>query len=259
MWDAREYLQFADERARPFVELLARVQHPAAAHVVDLGCGPGNLTALLVDRFAHAQVVGVDNDDAMLVQAATQARARLTFECCDVLTWRARAPVDVLVTTAMLQWVPHHLELLPQLTAQLAPGGWFALQVPSNFDDPHQVCIRALRAQPQWSALLSTLPARPAHAHSALQYADALATLGFVVDAWETTYLHVMHGDDPVLAWVRGTALRPIFALLDDDACARFCAELAPLLRDAYPARSWGTPFQFKRAFVVAHRANAHA
>lgn len=255
MWDPRQYEAFADERGRPFGELLARVTARSPSFVVDLGCGTGALTAALLDRWPDARVVGVDSSAEMLARAQQHARPpQLSFESGDIGTWRTETPVDVLVSNAALQWVPDHLELLPTLVESLTPGGWLAFQVPGNFDAPSHTLLRDLARQPQWRGLRDRVANRYPNSSEPASYLDVLAGLGCRVDAWETTYLHVLQGADPVLEWVRGTALRPVLAALDPDEAARFTAEYGALLRDAYPATPYGTVLPFRRIFVAARR-----
>ena len=260
-WDPEQYQRFRDERGRPFHELVDRIAiEPAAVRtVVDLGCGPGNLTATLCRRWPEAKVIGVDDDRAMLQSAIGLAvgEARLAFEHGTIEQWRPTSPVDVIVSNAAMQWVPGHLELLPELVDALCPGGWIAFQVPGNLDDPHHQIIRALYRSARWSVLpaVAALPDRTHSSHRAGEYLDVLAPICARVDAWETTYQHVLQGADPVLEWVEGTALRPVLAALADaEQRQAFLDELAPLLRGAYPGRPWGTPFPFRRVFVVAQR-----
>ena len=262
MWDPLQYQQFGDERSRPFFDLTRRI-HDNPAHpprtVVDLGCGPGNLTATLADRWPGAEVNGIDSSSAMIADARKHERSGLRFTEADIMGWKpADGPgsVDVIVTNAALQWVPGHVELLGGFVEALAPGGWLALQVPANLADPHHQAIREVATSPRWAPILGDGWRRYDGVVDPIDYAERLAGAGCDVDAWETTYLHVLPGDDPVLAWIKGTALRPVLNTLaaDPDAQAAFCNELAPLLRAAYPRRSWGTPFPFRRVFAVGSR-----
>jgi trans-aconitate 2-methyltransferase len=265
-WDPNQYHRFADERGRPFHELVDRIDIDSHVpkRVLDLGCGPGNLTATLCDRWPQAFVLGVDNDAAMLSSAAELVTKRLRFEFGDIATWRidskvepASEPFDVIVSNAAYQWVPGHLALLPELLNMLASGGWFALQVPGNLDDPHHQAIRALvREQPFASiATVKALPERTHSSHTALEYLDVLSPLCSQVDAWETSYVHILKGEDPVLEWIKGTALRPVLAALGSaELQSEFTRILAPRLRALFPSKPWGTPFPFRRVFVVARR-----
>ena len=146
-WDPDRYLTYADERGRPFVELVARIGAAAPAEVVDLGCGPGNLTGLLAERWPRAHVVGLDSSPEMIAAAAGGSASRWTYAVADLRDWQPERPVDVLVSNATLQWVPGHLELLPALVAAVAPGGWFAFQVPGNFDEPSHTIRAELAAE----------------------------------------------------------------------------------------------------------------
>lgn len=254
MWDPDTYLRHADHRLRPFHDLIARIPTPAPHRVLDLGCGPGNATAELADRWPDAHVTGLDSAEAMITSAQALTRpGRLDFAAADLANddWLPNGRADVMVTNAVLHWVPGHLARLPVWTDALTPGGSLALQVPGNFADPAHVLLDELTSSVRWKARIAH---EPPHfdAHSADEYLDALARPGFHVDAWETTYLHVLHGPNPVLSWMEGTALRPVLAALTDADRAEFLTEYGALLADAYPARDHGTVLPFRRVFAVA-------
>jgi trans-aconitate 2-methyltransferase len=261
-WDPERYLVYADERGRPFVDLLSRLSAVEPRRVVDLGCGPGNLTTLLASRWPGAEVLGVDSSPAMVARARADLPAdvhRVRFEVGDVRTW-SPAPsgedpfgVDVLVSNATLQWVPGHLDLLPALVGHLAPGGWLAFQVPGNHGAPSHVLLRELSGDPRFASYTQGV-ARPESLDPQV-YADALRDLGLSVDAWETTYLHLLHGPDPVFTWVRGTGARPVLEALPADLRAQFTTDYQAALREAYPPGRHGTVLPFRRVFVVAHLA----
>jgi len=246
-WDPSRYLHYADERGRPFLDLLARVGAGGPRSVVDLGCGPGNLTSLLADRWPGAGVVGIDSSAEMIAAAAD---SRIRFEVGDLRGWTTAQPVDVLVSNATLQWVPDHLELLPHLVAQVAPGGWLAFQVPGNFGEPSHTIRDALAAEAPYAE--HTAGVAVPSSHDPADYLDALAGLGCTVDAWETTYLHVLAGPDPVFTWVSGTGARPTLQALPDELRPAFEAEFKRRLAAAYPEHSYGVVLPFRRIFVVA-------
>jgi trans-aconitate 2-methyltransferase len=251
-WDPDRYLTYADERGRPFVELLARVGAAAPSVVVDLGCGPGNLTTLLRKRWPGASVEGLDSSPEMIARARA-ADPAIEFRVADLRTWAdASQPVDVLVSNATLQWVPGHLELLPALISGVRPGGWFAFQVPGNFGEPSHTIRRDLAAEAPYAE--HTRNVAVPSSHDPLDYLETLAGLGCVVDAWETTYLHVLTGDDPVFAWVSGTGARPTLQALPEDLRPAFEKEFKRRLRAAYPARDGRVVLAFRRVFVVASR-----
>lgn len=251
-WEPERYLTYADERARPLDDLVGRVGAADPRLVVDLGCGPATLTKSLARRWPRARVIGVDSSAEMLAAAppdVTDAGVELVH--ADLREWSPPDPVDVVVANATLQWVPGHLDLLPTLVSWLRPGAWLAFQVPGNFDSPSHTLLRDLAAAPRWHDRLASVAGRPG-SHNPQTYLEALAALGCAVDAWETTYLHVLPGADAVLTWVSGTALRPVLAALRDAEREEFLSEYAPLLRQAYPRRSYGTVLPFRRIFVVA-------
>ena len=258
-WDPQQYVRYADQRGRPFAELLSRVAADAPSHVVDLGCGPGPLTADLLRRWPSAYVVGVDSSAEMVRAAAEHAvGGRLEFVHADVQSWHPGRAVDVVVANALLQWVPGHVDLLGQIAGWLAPGGWLAFQVPDNFTEPSHTLLRELRLSPRWRDTLGAGADRGAAVERPERYLTALVDAGLSPDVWQTTYLHVLRGDDPVLEWVKGTALRPVLTALTDDAArGEFLDEYAARLRQAYPADGFGTVFPFRRTFAVGHRATA--
>jgi trans-aconitate 2-methyltransferase len=290
MWDATQYLRFGGERSRPFFDLLARVGAGLPEYVVDMGCGPGNLTVLLAERWPSAAVCGIDSSPQMIEAArklvpagsalsaasaarsaespawpARSARSRaaapgltshapgLSFVLDDVRHWEPQSLPDVIISNAMLQWVPGHRELLVRWADWLADDGWLAFQVPGNFDQPSHAILREKVASARWRPLLRDVELNQQSADPA-DYAELLAGASCEVDAWETTYVHILEGDDPVLEWYKGTGLRPVLAALDVDQAADFLAEYGQRLRVAYPPSSFGTVFPFRRVFTVAHR-----
>ena len=284
MWDPDTYLRFGNERARPFFDLLSRVQADEPGFVVDLGCGPGNLTAVLAARWPDARVLGVDSSPEMIEAARAEAGAagagaadagaadaraaqaaapgagavpagRLEFRLADIRTWRPEQPVDVITCNAVLQWIPGHQELLPSWMHWLAPGGWLAFQLPGNFDQPSHTILRDLTSAPRWKPLLDGAQLNRQGGDPA-DYLALLAQAGCGVDAWETTYLHVLRGEDAVVDWYRGSGLRPVLAALPPALAEEFLAEYRERIRVAYPAAPYGTVLPFRRVFVVA-RAGA--
>ncbi|MEU0165536.1 trans-aconitate 2-methyltransferase [Streptomyces iakyrus] len=267
-WDPAQYLRHAGHRARPFADLLARLPDPPAQppagrpRIADLGCGPGNVTALLAARWPTALITGYDNSPEMLDKAhvdhegPTPGGGRLDFGHADVRTWTPKEPFDLIVSNATLQWVPGHAERFADWTAGLKPGGTLAFQVPGNFDAPSHRLMRDIAALPRWRDRLDGVLR---HADAVLDpeaYLERLTSLGCAADVWETTYIHLLQGEDPVLDWVKGTGLRPVLSALADEPEARedFVAEYRAALREAYPAGPHGTPFPFRRVFAVARK-----
>lgn len=250
MWNPDVYLGFADERGRPYFDLLARVRTDAPRRVVDLGCGPGNLTATLAQRWPGAVIEAWDSS-AEMVDAARERG--LDAHVGDVRDWRPQAGTDVVVSNATLHWVREHRRLLVEWAGRLPAGAWIAMQVPGNFDAPSHRAVRSLAETERWSKELQGVAFRDDQVDGPVGYAGLLTDAGCTVDAWETTYVHVLTGEHPVLDWISGTALRPIRSMLGDGDWASFRSELTPLLAAAYPMRGDGTTlFPFRRIFVVA-------
>jgi trans-aconitate 2-methyltransferase len=253
-WDPEQYLQFAAERARPFSDLLARVGAEDPSFVADLGCGPGNLTRDLAARWPRATVEGIDSSPEMIGAAESAGTdPRVTFTVADVRDWEPAEPVDVLVSNATLQWVPGHLDLLPRLVETVRPGGWLAFQVPANSADPSHTAMTEVATSNRWAAAFEGRDRARSAVAEPQTYLEVLADLGCAVDVWETTYLHVLAGDDAVVRWTSGTGLRPYLqALSSADDREAFLAEYRALVGRAYPQRPWGTVLPFRRVFVVA-------
>ena len=251
-WDPTRYLQFADDRSRPFVDLVARVQGEPAT-IVDLGCGPGHLTAVLRGRWPEATIHGVDSSPDMIDKAnADNEDDRVTYELADVAAWTTNGPVDLIVSNALFQWVPDQIAVIERLAGLVAPGGSFALQVPCNYDAPSHRLLHEISSRPPYGEHTEGLH-EDRGTHPAT-YLDLFSELGWAVDAWETTYLHVLQGEDPVFDWISGTGARPILQALPDTLREEFVGTYKAALREAYPARPWGTVLPFSRTFAVARR-----
>ncbi|MGX6601118.1 trans-aconitate 2-methyltransferase [Micromonosporaceae bacterium Da 78-11] len=252
MWDPAVYRRYGAERSRPFFDLVSRVGADAPRAVTDLGCGPGELTLSLAERWPQARLVGIDSSTEMIDKAIAHA-GPARFTVGDVRDWRPGPDVDVLITNATLQWVPGHRELLTRWAAELPPGAWLAMQVPGNFDAPSHRTLRAVAARHDVDHVLREAPVDDAVGYTAL-----LSAAGAEVDAWETTYVHLLPddgGEHPVLRWMEGTALRPVKAALSENAWQSFRAELAGELAAVYPAAHGYVAFPFRRIFVVARTA----
>lgn len=252
-WDPEAYGRYRDERGRAFFDLTARVAAESPRRVVDLGCGPGDLTATLADRWQTAFVDGLDSSPEMISRASDHATGRVSFTITDVSHWVMPGDADVVLGNAVLQWVPGHLQLLRKWAATLPADGWLAFQVPGNFDSPSHRLLRELAESPRWRASLDGVLRHDAVAEPPA-YAELLLSAGLAADVWQTSYLHVLSGADPVLEWMRGTGLRPVLDALSAADGERFAAEYGALLRAAYPRTEHGTMFEFRRIFLVGHK-----
>jgi len=253
-WSPTQYLTFADERTRPARDLLAAVPLQDARRVVDLGCGPGNSTEFLVERFPNADIVGVDSSAEMLV-AARKRLAEVTFVAADVATWMPSAPVDVLFANALFQWVPDHLGVLARLMDTLTPGGVLAVQMPDNFDEPAHRLMREAASQGPWSAKLAGAAGERGTIASPSAYYDRLKLAAAAVDVWRTVYHHPLADAAAIVAWFRSTGLRPYLNRLDSPEQEAFLAEYQSLVAAAYPPRVDGRVLlAFPRLFIIAVR-----
>jgi trans-aconitate 2-methyltransferase len=250
-WDPTQYSKFGDYRLRPALDLLARIPADDPSTVYDLGAGTGSVTRLLRERWPGAHITGVDDSPEMLAKARSAAPT-IRWQLADLATWTPPGPADVVHSNAALHWVGDHSRLFPGLLDVLAPGGTLAVQMPRNFSAPsHTLIAEAARSGP-WRSKLEPL-LRSAPVADPGFYYDLLAPRASSLDVWETEYLHVLAGDDPVKEWVKGTWLRPLLDALDEAQRAAFEECYAGMLRGAYPPRADGrTLFPFRRLFLVA-------
>lgn len=250
-WNPAVYATFSQPRLRPALDLMTRIHQPDARRIADIGCGPGNVTAILADHWPQADISGIDSSAEML-EAAQTLTTRIRWQRADAAAWTAPEPLDILFSNAALQWLKSHSDLFPRLFRQLAPGGVLAVQMPHNhYAASHTVMAEAAEAGP-WADRLRPL-ARRFPVESADFYYDLLAPLAVDLDIWETEYLHVLDGDNPVVRWTLGTALRPLLDALEEPDRGRFLAEYSRRIAAAYPPRDDGkTLFPFRRMFIVA-------
>lgn len=254
-WDPNQYLKFADHRLRPALDLLAQIPLAAPRVIYDLGCGPGNITHLIAERWPAATVTGVDSSAEMLAKARRDW-PELKLVQADIATWSAPAPADLLFTNATLQWLEDHERLFPRLVEQVAPGGMLAVQMPRNHQAPSHTLIEESAATGPWAARLAGVPRRSVE--TAEFYYRILAPLVKHLDIWETEYLHVLPpsgpgGDNPVVSWTKGTALRPYLDALQEPERTAFHDFYAARVAEAFPPQPDGkTLLPFNRIFILA-------
>jgi trans-aconitate 2-methyltransferase len=253
-WNPALYRRYEDERTRPAQELLARVPLTGAARVVDLGCGPGNSTELLVQRFPAAEVLGSDNSEAMLV-SARERLPQARFELSDIARWQPELPPDLIYANASLQWVPDHETLIPRLFAALAPGGVLAIQMPDNREEPTHRLMRDVAAEAPWTQAIGDADKLRTQLLPIDGYYDLLAADAAQVDVWRTAYQHPMASAAAIVEWVRSTGLKPFVDRLPADLQAGYLAEYERRVDGAYPVRTDGKRLlAFPRMFIVAQR-----
>ncbi|KAF1046838.1 trans-aconitate 2-methyltransferase [Xylophilus sp.] len=254
-WNPALYRRFEGERTRPAQELLARVPLPRADAVVDLGCGPGNSTELLVHRFASAEVVGIDNSEAM-IESARERLPQARFGLADISTWAPAGDApDLVYANASLQWVPDHPTLLPRLFATLAPGGVLAVQMPDNREEPSHQLMREVASEAPFSTFIPDARGVRTAILPLAAYYDLLSTQAAQVDVWHTIYQHPLPSAEAIMDWVRATGLRPFVDRLPPDLQLRFVAEYQRRIDAAYGARAVGLRLlAFPRLFIVAQR-----
>jgi trans-aconitate 2-methyltransferase len=252
-WDPAQYLRFAGERLRPAIDLLARVPLDAPASVVDLGCGTGNVTAILRQRFPTANLLGVDGSDDMLAKARG-AVAGARFELADFATWSPAEPPDLIYSNAALHWAGGHETLFPRLVSLLAPGGVLAVQMPAMHNEPLRALQNEVAATGPWASILADADfARGLLPVGA--YYDLLRPRVTELDMWESIYLHVLQGEDAVTEWAAGSSLRPFLDRLPPGLREQYRAAYSTALAPHYPRRADGsTLLPFRRLFLVVRR-----
>jgi len=252
-WDPGSYLAFSDARARPAADLIARIAHAAPARIVDLGCGAGNITRLLAHRWPDARITAIDSSATMLARARADIGS-IRWVQQDIGAWTAGNPMDLIFSNAALHWLDAHDVLFPRLLSQLGAGGELAVQMPRNFHAPSHRVIVEVAASERWSERLSPLLRHPP-VHDPDFYIDKLSPLTSSLDVWETTYWHVLEGNNSVVEWTTGTALRPFLEALPRSDRQAFLEAYAERIAEAYPRSANGrTLFPFRRLFIVAKR-----
>ena len=253
-WSARQYLKFEDERTRPPRDLLAQVPLDYPRRVVDLGCGPGNSTELLIERFPDAEVIGVDSSPDMLRQARERL-PRCSFVEGDLSTWMPEQGTDLLFGNAVFQWVPDHPKVLARLLQSLPPGGVLAVQMPDNTNEPALMLMEKVAASGPWTAAIAQANAARNDLPQPADYYDLLRPLCSHIDIWHTHYNHIIESHTGVVEWFKGSGLRPFLAPLDAAMRETFIANYTDEIRHAYPARSDGrVMLKFPRLFILAVR-----
>jgi trans-aconitate 2-methyltransferase len=252
-WDPTQYLRYGGERLRPALDLLARIDRDEAARVVDLGCGPGNVTALLKRRWPGAEVLGIDGSAAMLARASKDI-PDCRFELGDVAAWAPAEPVDIIYSNAALHWLGDHASLFPRLFRTLNEGGVMAVQMPGMHAAPIRALQHEVAANGPWAEKLRDAGAAPPVLDLPAYY-DLLRPLAASVDLWETTYLHQLQGEDAAVQWAMGTSLRPFLDPLEEPLRTQFLTAYTNAVRPHYPRRQDGaTLLPFRRLFIVATR-----
>lgn len=251
-WSAKQYSMFEQQRTRPVRDLVAAIPEGDVRTAVDLGCGPGNSTEVLAERFPQAVVTGMDSSDDMLVDARKRLPA-LTFELADIGAWNPVQKFDVILANASLQWLPDHATLYPHLVNQLTPGGTLAVQTPDNLDEPAHKLAREVAADGPWAAKIGSV--KHNERHTASYYFELLSQHCSTVDVWRTTYHHPLAGSAAVVEWFKGSALRPFLAPLTESEKGAFLDEYLARITKAYPALADGTVLlPFPRLFIIATR-----
>lgn len=255
-WSPEQYLQFAHERTRPALDLIGHIALADPKTIVDLGCGAGNVTRLLRSRWPDAQISAVDNSPAMIERAKSEQLALgVDWILDDIATWDFPAPPDLIFSNAALHWMDHHRELFPRLFSRLAPGGVLAVQMPNNFSAASHTLMLEVAKQGPWADKLAGL-LRPTPVSWPGAYKQWLSADAKKVRVWETQYMQIFEGEDPVFEWIKGTSLAPLLGALDFAERGAFITAYKARLNDAYPQMSNGrVMYPMRRIFVVAEAA----
>jgi len=254
-WSAKQYVAFEDERTRPARDLLAAIPNTDVRSVIDIGCGPGNSTELLVQRFANAKVRGLDSS-ADMIDAARKRLPDVRFDIADIAAWSEPGPFDVIFANAVFQWLPDHATLLPSLVAKLAPGGSLAIQMPDNLDQPSHRMMREVANNGPWASKLADIAGQRTTLDDANTYYQMLCSCASRVDVWRTTYHHPLAGGPAaVVEWFKGSGLRPFLEPLDEAEKAQYLEQYLAALEPFFPVLADGSVLlPFPRLFIVATR-----
>jgi len=254
-WSAEQYVKFEDERTRPARDLIAQVPLGSAERAYDLGCGPGNSTELLVERFGAKNVTGLDSDDNMLA-AARERLPGTTFAKADLNTWVPEEPADLLYANAVFQWVPDHISVLARLMDHLKPGGVLAVQMPDNLTEPSHTLMEEAGAAGPWAPAFEGGRIRRPVLPSPSAYFEALMPKAARVDVWHTVYYHPLADAPAIVEWVRGTGLRPYLNAAGPEHAEAFTADYTARIVKAYPPMADGRVLlRFPRFFIIAVKA----
>lgn len=252
-WDPTQYLAFGRERMQPALDLLARIPLEDPKTIVDLGCGPGNVTGALKARWPGAKVTGVDGSPEMLERARAEDPETAWVEA-DMNDWTPEAPVDLIYSNAALHWLENHAAVFPRLVEQLAPGGFLAAQMPRNWFAPSHTIITEVVTEGAWRETLQPL-LRPNPTGAPEDYYEILAPVTASLQIWETEYCQILEGENPVAEFVKGSQLKRFLDALEEGPRADFWALYRERIAAAYPKRSDGkTLFPFRRLFIIAGR-----
>lgn len=252
-WNPDQYLKFADERTRPCRDLARAVQLLNPQNIIDLGCGPGNSTEVLLKYWPQATIVGLDNS-AEMIKMAREKYPQLEWQQADIANWHAAERYDLVFSNAALQWLPDHARLLPHLLQQVKPGGALAIQMPNNLHHPGHQAMRELSTSLPWQSYFSN-PVRQWHVHEPAFYYDVLSPHASRLDLWLSKYFQVLPDPEAIVEWYKGTGLRPFLEQIPPDQQSHFLGDYLQLITKAYPRQADGKIlFPFLRLFVVAYR-----
>jgi trans-aconitate 2-methyltransferase len=253
-WSAEQYSKFENERNRPVLDLLANIPTADVNTGADIGCGPGNSTELLRDRYPLALLTGMDNS-ADMIDAARKRLPDIRFEIADISRWEDRGPFDIILANAALQWVPDHANLFPALISKLSLGGSLAVQMPDNFDEPSHRLMREIAAGGPWKDKLASASKRVARETADWYYQELRGAVS-KLDIWRTTYYHpLVGGPDAIVEWFKGTGLQPYLNPLRENERAEFIKKYKDELEKVYKVSADGTVLlPFPRLFIIAVR-----
>lgn len=250
-WNPTQYLRYGGERLRPALDLMARIQADSPEVVYDLGCGTGTITGILKERWPDAKVTGVDSSASML-ERTRDVETGVYWQHADLNDWKPEDSADVVYTNAALHWLDDHSQLFPRIMAAVKPGGVLAVQMPENFSAPSHTSIADTVREGAWQERLAPFQREQPVAEPSFYY-DLLSQISSSIDMWETTYMHILEGDNPVVEWTKGTMLRPLLDNLSEDEGNDFLKSYTEKVAKAYPHRADGkTVLPFKRLFIVA-------
>ncbi len=253
-WNPEQYLKYKSERTQPSIDLVSRIKIENPKNIIDIGCGPGNSTQILHQRWPSAEIVGLDHSEEM-IKKAREDYPEQKWLAADVSSFKSNIFYDIVFSNAVLHWIPHHEILVPNLFKLVRNRGAMAVQVPANHESPLHKALLSVSSGEKWHRYTKGCE-KMLHHHPAEYYYQLLTPIASKIELWETTYYHILPSHQGLIEWGKGTAMKPYLDRLPDDSKKnRFEKEVLAGCKKAYKRQKDGSiVFRFNRLFFIAYR-----